>query len=267
MAKIEVPTAENPNSLKDVFERYYKIVQILRKECPWDREQSNESIAPLLIEESYELIESIHKKNDKDFMKELGDVLLHIVMHSIISEEREAFNLIDVINGNAHKMVTRHPHVFGEITAENGDEVTKNWEQIKMKEGQNSVLDGVPQSMPSLLRAERIQHKASRMGFDWDNVEDVWAKVYEEFDEFKVEVEKGDQKASEEEFGDLIFALVNLARYKGIVAEDSLMKTNEKFTRRFQYIERKAKENNRNLQDMTLQEMDVFWDEAKDLGL
>lgn len=263
MAKIEIPQAKNPNLLPDVFEKYYKIVKILRENCPWDKEQTNQSLAHLLIEESYELIEAIHTENDKDLTKELGDVLLHIVMHSLIAEERGAFNLIDVINSNSEKMISRHPHIFGDVSVKNETEVTQNWEKIKMKEGQKSVLGGVPKSMPSLLRAERIQHKASRIGFDWDNIDDVWKKVYEEFDEFKAELEQGNQIRSEEEFGDLLFALVNLARFKNIVAEDSLMRTNEKFTRRFQYIEQKAKSLNKSLTEMSLQEMDVFWNEAK----
>lgn len=267
MAHTEIPQAENPNSIKDVFERYYKIVEILRKQCPWDKEQTHESLAPLIIEETYELVQGIHNSDTNDIKKELGDVLLHIVMHSIIASETQKFNIIDVLNGNAEKMINRHPHIFGDVEVSGEEEVTKNWEQIKMKEGQKSVLSGVPTAMPALLRADRIQHKASRIGFDWDNIDDVWNKVYEEFNEFKEEVKSKNQNRIEEEFGDLLFALVNLGRYLNIEPEAALMRTNDKFTRRFQYIENKANDLGKKLNDMPLQEMDAIWDEAKSKGL
>ncbi len=268
MPNIEIPKLENPESLSDVFIQYYQIVKILRENCPWDKEQTIESIAPLMIEETYEFIEAIHNKKYTDAAKELGDLLLHIVMHSIIAEENGYFNMLDVIKSNAHKMIIRHPHVFADVEIDNESDVTRNWEKIKKtKEGQISVLDGVPKSMPSLLRAERIQHKASRIGFDWNNEKDVWNKVYEELEELKTEIENNDKEKTSNEFGDFIFALVNLSRHLGIVAEDSLMKTNNKFTNRFKYIELKAKELNKDLNSMSLEEMDKLWDEAKSKGI
>jgi XTP/dITP diphosphohydrolase len=261
--KREVPKPKDPNSLIDQFQAYYDIVKILRQDCPWDRAQTNESIAPLILEEAHEMIDAVHKKDDPEFCKELGDLLLHLVMHGIMAEERGAFSFKDIIAGNAKKMVHRHPHVFGDVNVENQEEVLVNWEALKKQEGRKSVLDGVPKNMPSLLRAERIQQKAARVGFDWDSSDLVWDKVYEELGELKVEIEKGDKKKSEEEFGDFIFALVNLARHKDIISEDALMRTNEKFTRRFQFIEKAAEESGRELKKMTLEEMDELWNKAK----
>ncbi len=262
-AGIPVPKPADRNSLLDQFQAYYEIVKILRAECPWDKNQTNESIAPLILEEAHEMLAAVHSGDDKDFAKELGDVLLHIVMHSIIAEERGAFNFIDVLEKNSQKLVHRHPHVFGDTKVDGEEDVLQNWEALKMQEGQKSILSGVPRAMPALLRAERIQHKAARVGFDWTEEMDVWAKVYEELNELKVELDKGDAKKSEEEYGDFLFALVNIARFKGIVSEDALIKTNDKFTRRFQFIEAKAQLMGRNLHDMTLAEMDEYWNEAK----
>lgn len=260
---IPVPTPADRNSLVDQFTAYYEIVKILRAECPWDKKQTNATIAPLILEEAHEMLAAVHSGDDNDLAKELGDVLLHIVMHSIIAEERGAFNLIDVLEKNSQKLVHRHPHVFGEVRVEGEEDVLQNWEALKMQEGQKSILSGVPKAMPALLRAERIQHKAARVGFDWDNEADVWAKVVEEMNELQVELESGTPEKAEEEFGDFLFALVNFARFKNIVAEDALIKTNDKFTRRFQFIEAKAQLMNRNLHDMTLAEMDAIWNEAK----
>ena len=260
----EIPKAINQNDLAEQFLALVEIIKILRLKCPWDSKQTNESIAHLLIEETYETIEAIHNKNDKEFSKELGDLLLHIIMHSIMAEEKGAFNLINVITRIQKKLVNRHPHVFGNIEVNGEEDVMTNWEAIKMKEGQDSILQGVPKSLPSLLRAERIQHKASRVGFDWDDKNEVWKKVEEELFELKTELKNGNQEKISEEFGDLLFALVNAARFEKIVPEEALQLTNDKFTKRFQFIENRAKQLNKKLNEMTLKEMDLIWEEAKE---
>ena len=192
--KIEIPVPQDQNSLTDQFINFIDIVKILRKECPWDNKQTNESIAYLMIEEVYEMIDSIENKNDFEFSKELGDLFLHIIMHSVMAEERGAFNLVDVMKKIQEKLITRHPHVFGNVNVNNEMEVMENWEAIKMKEGQKSVLQGVPKNMPSLLRAERIQHKASRIGFDWENRDGAWEKVYEEINELREELNNSNKE-------------------------------------------------------------------------
>jgi XTP/dITP diphosphohydrolase len=260
------PVPSNPENLADQFINFVEIVKILRKECPWDSKQTNKSIAQLLIEETYEMLEAIEENDDAEFSKELGDVWLHVVMHSVMAEERGAFNLIDVLKKIQHKLVTRHPHVFSDVVVSGEDEVMQNWEAIKMKEGQQkSVLDGVPKAMPALLRAERIQFKASRIGFDWENKNDVWDKVEEEIRELRHELDSGDASKIKQEFGDVIFALVNAARFENIIPEEALQQTNNKFTRRFQYIEHKALELGKSINNMSLEEMDKLWDEAKSL--
>ncbi|MCX7908381.1 MAG: nucleoside triphosphate pyrophosphohydrolase [Ignavibacteria bacterium] len=262
--KIEVPKPKNPESLCDQFLNFVEIVKLLRIHCPWDRKQTNESIAPLLIEEAYETISAIENRNDRDFLEELGDLFLHIVMHSVMAEERGAFNLVDVLKKIQEKLVFRHPHVFSSTEVNGEEEVLKNWEELKQKEGKSSVLEGVPINLPSLLRAERIQYKASRVGFDWEKREDVMAKVLEEFEELKIAIENEENLDKvEEEFGDLLFALVNYARFLGISPEIALQKTNNKFIRRFQTIEDYAKRNNKNLSEMTLSEMDAIWNRTK----
>lgn len=261
----KVPEPANPNSLEDQFMNFVEIVRILRRECPWDKRQTNQSIAQLLIEETYELIEAIEENDDEEFRKELGDVWLHVIMHSIMAEERKAFSMIDVLKAIQKKLVARHPHVFGDISVSGENEVMQNWEQIKMKEtGQKSVLDGVPKAMPALLRAERIQFKASRVGFDWDNKEGVWEKVDEELKELRTEIQNGNEKGIHEEFGDVLFALVNAARFENVISEESLQAANNKFSRRFQSIEKQAAEMNKQLKDMSLEEMDRLWDKAKE---
>ncbi len=263
---IKAPQPENPESLSDQFMNFVEIVKILRKKCPWDSQQTNESIAQLLIEETYELIEAIENGDDEEFAKELGDVFLHVVMHSVMAEERGAFNLNDVLKKIQKKLINRHPHVFSDVQVSGSDEVMRNWEKIKMKEqNQESVLDGVPKAMPALLRAERIQFKASRVGFDWENKEGVWDKVEEEIAELRSELTDGNSENAKEEFGDVIFALVNAARFENIIAEESLQKTNDRFTKRFKYIEKKVKEAGKDLKNMTLAEMDSLWEEAKKL--
>ncbi len=262
-APVPVPKAKNPDSITDLFKSFYELVAILRRECPWDRKQTNESIAHLLIEESYETIDAIHNGDDAEFSKELGDLLLHVVMHSIMAEQRGAFNFKDVINKIHEKLVFRHPHVFSGLVVDGEEEVIGNWEKLKKKEGRNSTLDGVPPTLPSLLRAERIQHKASRVGFDWDNSDGPWNKVEEELGEFRETIAENDIERSSEELGDLLFSIVNAARFAGLVAEESLQKTNKKFITRFQYIEKRAKEQGRTLEEMSLAEMDALWEEAK----
>jgi len=261
--KIDIPMPKNPENLEDRFMAFYEIVRILRRECPWDKKQTNETISQLLIEETYETIESIRNKDDEEFSKELGDLLLHIIMHSIIAEERGAFNFIDVLTKISKKLVHRHPHVFGSVTVNGEKDVMQNWENLKIEEGQESILQGVPKTLPALMRAQRIQFKASKVGFDWENKKGVWDKIDEELKEFKKEIEAGNFKKAAGEMGDIIFAIVNAARFEEIVAEEALQATNDKFIRRFQYIESKAKENGKKLSDMTLAEMDAFWEEAK----
>ena len=261
--KVDIPQPQDPNNLNDWFDAFNKLVWVLRENCPWDKEQTNESIAQLTIEEAYEVMDAVYKKDDEELSGELGDVLLHIIMHSVIAEQRQAFTLQDVIEKIHSKMVRRHPHVFGDVEVENQSQVLKNWENIKKTERDGSILDGVPIAMPALLRAERIQHKASRVGFDWNEKTDVWAKVSEEFNELNAELKAGDKVKAKEEFGDLLFALVNAARFEDIIPEEALQYANMKFTRRFQYIEKRAKDLGESLNEMTLEEMDALWDEAK----
>lgn len=246
------------------FERLLTIMNELREQCPWDREQTLESLRHLTIEETYELSDAILSNNLDEIKKELGDVLLHIVFYAKIGEEKGAFDITDVINQLCDKLIHRHPHIYGEVKVSGSDEVKQNWEQIKQKEGkgEKSLLAGVPNSMPSLVKAYRMQEKAAQVGFDWENKEQVWAKVEEELAEYKEEL--GTERAPGE-FGDLLFALVNYARFEGINPDDALELTNRKFKKRFEYIELKAKEQGRNLKDMTLGEMDAIWNEAKNI--
>jgi MazG family protein len=258
-----VPTPNDPNLLNEQFDAFVAIVRLLRRECPWDRQQTHESIAHLLIEESYETLEAIETGNDTEFKKELGDLLLHVVMHSVLAEERNAFTLRDVIEYVSQKLVARHPHVFGDVIASNPTQVMQNWERIKLQEGRDSILEGVPRRLPALLRAQRMQDKAANVGFDWRSVGDVWAKVHEELSELYRAAEERDLAALEEEFGDFLFALVNLARHWGIIAETALQRTNEKFLQRFQYIEEQARQQGQPLKTLTLEEMDEMWNRAK----
>ncbi len=260
---LPIPKAENPENLLEQFQALVEIVKILREHCPWDREQTNESIASLLIEEAYEVVSAIQEKDDSEFSSELGDILLHVVMHSIMAEERKAFSLLDVIRKIQNKLIFRHPHVFGNVEVNGTQDVIKNWEELKKKEGRNSVLDGVPPHLPSLLRAERIQYKASRVGFDWEKANDVWAKVKEELLEFENAIAKSSKEEIESEFGDLLFALVNFARFLAISPEVALQKTNNKFIQRFQAIESYAKKINKKIEELTLGEMDEIWNAVK----
>jgi XTP/dITP diphosphohydrolase len=247
------------------FNKLLTIMDELRIKCPWDREQTIDSIRHLTIEEVYELNEAILNQDSNEIKKELGDLLLHIVFYSKIASETQLFNLNDVIESLNAKLIRRHPHIYGDVTANDSDTVKQNWEQIKLKEkkgDKTSVLDGVPKTLSSVVKAYRMQDKAAQVGFDWPNKEQVWDKVNEELEEFKTAETLAEK---EEEFGDLMFSLINYARFVNINPDDALEKTNIKFKKRFEYIELKAKENNKNMKDMSLEEMDAFWNEAKKL--
>ncbi len=245
---------------------FYKLVEIMRKlrqECPWDKEQTFDSIKAATLEEAYETVEAIDKKNYDDLKSELGDLLLHIVFHSAIAEDNNLFNIEDVIKSISDKLIRRHPHVFSDTKINDNSDILRNWEHIKLQEGRKSLLDGIPKALPALYRAYRIQEKVSKVGFDWKNKKDVWEKVKEEFKEFREAELSGDSDKTEEEFGDLLFALINYARFIKINPENALRKTNEKFINRFQYIEQKLQENGKNLIDSNLVEMDKYWEESK----
>lgn len=247
------------------FNRLLDIMDELREKCPWDKKQTKESLRANTIEETYELSEAILSGNQDEIKKELGDLLLHIIFYSKIGEEKKTFDIGDVCNGISDKLVFRHPHVFGDNTLETAELVEKSWEQIKMKEknGNKTILDGVPTSLPSLVKAYRIQDKARNSGFDWNEKRDVWDKVNEEMSELKVEIDKEDEDRMEAEFGDLLFSIVNAARLYQVNPDNALERTNRKFIKRFNYLEKEAKQNGRNLKDMTLAEMEVIWQDAK----
>ena len=247
----------------EAFARILKIMDELREQCPWDKKQTLETLRPLTIEETYELSDAILKGDMKNLKEELGDILLHIVFYAKIGEEKGEFNMAQIINDLCEKLIYRHPHIYSDVKVNNEEDVKKNWEQLKMREGKKSVLGGVPASLPSLIKAYRIQDKAAQVKFEWENIEDVWEKVEEEIDELKAEVQSGNKERTEEEFGDLLFALVNYSRFLKIDAEAALEKTNIKFIRRFQFIEERATAMNKSLNDMTLGEMDAIWNEAK----
>ncbi len=246
------------------FENFVEVVRKLRKECPWDREQTHESIRYALIEEAYEVVEAIDANNLEELRKELGDLLLHAVFHSSIAEEKGEFTLESVIKDETEKLIRRHPHVFGEVKVSGPQEVKRNWEILKLAEGRNSVVEGVPRELPALLRALRIQDKASKVGFDWEKKEDVWKKVLEEVKELQREAKIGNHDRIEEEFGDLLFALVNYARFLHVNPEYALRRTVDKFIERFRYIETKLKERGKDITKTTLEEMDKLWGEAKE---
>lgn len=241
------------------FERLLIIMDELREQCPWDRKQTNESLRHLTIEETYELSDALMKGDNEEIKKELGDLFLHLVFYSKIGDEKGAFNVTDVLNSVCEKLISRHPHIYGDVHVKDEEDVKKNWEQLKLKEGNKSVLSGVPNSMPSMIKASRMQDKAAQIGFDWPNKNQVWDKVEEELNEFKDA--EGSQK--EEEFGDLIFSLINYARWLKINPDDALEATNRKFKYRFESIEKYALNNNIKMEDMTLSEMDEIWDQAK----
>lgn len=247
------------------FDRLLTIMDELREQCPWDKKQTMETLRHLTIEETYELGDAILDKDLEEVKKELGDVLLHIVFYSKIGSETNDFDIADVCNEICEKLIHRHPHIYGNVKVENEEDVKRNWENLKLKEGKNSVLEGVPKSLPALVKANRIQEKVAGVGFDWEKPEQVWEKVEEELSEFKAEVEAKNIDNMESEFGDVLFSMVNYARFLNINPENALERTNKKFTKRFEYLEEKAKSLNKPLKDMTLAEMDVFWEEAKKL--
>ncbi|MFI0426116.1 MAG: nucleoside triphosphate pyrophosphohydrolase [Flavobacterium sp.] len=247
------------------FNRLLDIMDDLREKCPWDKKQTLESLRHLTIEETYELGDAILDNDLEEIKKELGDVLLHIVFYAKIGSETNAFDIGDVANSICDKLIDRHPHIYGDVVVADEEEVKQNWEKLKLKEGKKSVLEGVPKSLPALVKASRIQDKVKGVGFDWEEPNQVWDKVQEELSELQVEVQSGNQDKIEAEFGDVLFSMINYARFLKVNPEDALERTNKKFIKRFQYIESKATELGKPLMDMTLAEMDVFWEEAKKL--
>jgi len=255
------------NTINEKVEAFKKILQImddLREKCPWDKVQTNETLRALTIEETYELAEAILKNDKESIKKELGDLFLHVIFYSKIGSETGDFDIADVINSLAEKLIYRHPHVFGETDVNSIDEVKKNWEELKLKEkGNSSVLGGIPSSLPAMVKSFRIQEKARGVGFDWEYKEQVWDKVVEEIDEFKTEIANMDNEKAEAEFGDVFFALINAARLYGINPENALERTNQKFIKRFNYLEEHTMKKGKSLKDMSLAEMDVYWEKAK----
>lgn len=249
------------------FQRLLTIMDDLREKCPWDRKQTMQSLRHLTIEEVYELADAILEDQRSEIKKELGDILLHIVFYARIASETNEFDITSVIHSLCDKLVHRHPHIYGDVTVADEAEVSRNWEKLKLKEGKTSVLEGVPVSLPALVKSIRVQEKARAAGFDWEEKEQVWEKVKEELEEFKREEEAGDQQKMEQEFGDVMFALVNYARFRNINPEEALEKTNKKFIRRFRYMEDRVNEDGKKLSEMDLPEMDKYWDEAKAKGL
>lgn len=245
------------------FDRLLTIMDELRAQCPWDKKQTMESLRHLTIEETYELGDAILDNDLQEVKKELGDVLLHIVFYAKIGSETGDFDIADVANEICEKLIHRHPHIYGDVKVENEEEVKQNWERLKLKEGKKSVLEGVPKGLPSLVKASRIQEKVAGVGFDWEKPEQVWEKVQEELQEFQDEVKSNNKDAMEAEFGDVLFSMINYARFLKINPENALERTNKKFIGRFQYLESKAKGMGKELKDMTLAEMDIFWEEAK----
>ncbi len=247
------------------FERLLVIMDELREQCPWDKKQTMESLRNLTIEEVYELGDAILDNDLDEVKKELGDVLLHIVFYAKIGSEKGDFDIADVCHSICDKLIDRHPHIYGDITVNDENDVKRNWEQLKLKEGKKSVLQGVPKSLPAMVKANRIQDKVAGVGFDWEKPEQVFEKVEEELEELKQEIKNNDKDAIESEFGDVLFSLVNYARFLNVNPENALERTNKKFIKRFQYLEQKSKAIGKSLKDMTLSEMDVFWEESKQL--
>lgn len=252
------------------FARLLKIMDELREQCPWDQKQTLESLRPLSIEEVYELSEAILKKDWEELKGEIGDLMLHMVFYAKIASEQNRFDIADVLEAICEKLIRRHPHIYGEVKVSGEEEVKQNWEQIKLKEGRKSALEGVPNSLPALLKAQRIQEKARGVGFDWEEENQVWEKVKEEMQEFEAHFRPGQEfalEAASEEFGDLLFSLVNYARFLNIDPETALERTNQKFSRRFRYLEEAAQQAGKKLKDMSLAEMDKYWEEAKKFDL
>lgn len=254
------------NSRKDqlkAFDRLLTIMDELRAQCPWDKKQTMETLRHLTIEETYELGDAILDNDLQEVKKELGDVLLHIVFYAKIGSETNDFDIADVCHTICEKLISRHPHIYGDVRVADEDEVKRNWENLKLKEGKKSVLEGVPKSLPALVKASRIQEKVAGVGFDWEVPRQVFEKLQEELGELQLEVNRNDPEKIEAEFGDVLFSMINYARFLNVNPENALERTNKKFIKRFRYLEEKAKEMNKSLKEMTLAEMDVFWNEAK----
>lgn len=262
-----IPPKEESSPGK-AFERLLTVLNTLRSDCPWDKKQTMQSLRHLSIEELYELTDAILDNDLPEIKKELGDIMMHLVFYAKIAEEQKAFDITDVLNGVCEKLISRHPHIYGDISVANEEDVKRNWEQLKLKEGNKSVLSGVPKSLPALVKAYRIQDKVKGVGFDWENKSQVWEKVEEEIQEFKEEfnIEDSsliDQDKAEGEFGDILFSLINYARFLNINPESALEKTNKKFIKRFTYLEEQSKKDGKSLEEMSLAEMDKYWNEAK----
>jgi XTP/dITP diphosphohydrolase len=247
----------------EAFNRLLDIMDELREKCPWDKKQTLESLRHLTIEETYELADAILENDLHEVKNELGDVLLHLVFYAKIGSEKKAFDIGDVANAISEKLIARHPHIYGDVEVNNEEEVKQNWEKLKLKEGKNSVLEGVPKSLPALVKANRIQDKVSGVGFDWEEPHQVWDKVQEELSELNEEIKKGKKETIESEFGDVLFSMINYARFINVNPENALEKTNKKFINRFQYLERAAKKEGKELTEMSLSEMEVYWELSK----
>ena len=255
------------NSRKDqlkAFNRLLDIMDDLREKCPWDQKQTIESLRHLTIEETYELADAILENDLPEIKKELGDILLHIIFYAKIASEKKAFDIGDVANAISEKLIHRHPHIYGNVTVENEEDVKRNWEQLKLKEGKKSVLEGVPKSLPAVVKAGRIQEKVAGIGFDWEKPEQVWEKVQEELSELNEEIKAGNKENIEKEFGDVLFSMINYARFIDVNPENALEKTNKKFMNRFQYLERESKKEGRKLSEMSLTEMNAYWEKSKE---
>ena len=245
----------------EAFARLLKIMDELREQCPWDRKQTFQSLRNLTIEETYELADALLEEDLEEIKEEIGDIMLHMVFYAKIADEKKAFDITDALDTVCDKLVNRHPHIYGDVKVEDEEEVKKNWEQLKLKEGKKSVLSGVPKSLPAMVKAYRMQEKTKQVGFEWEDSDQVWAKVEEEMNEFKATLDQEQSAArKEEEFGDVLFSLVNFARFQGIDPETALERVNQKFKRRFEYIEKHAP---KDLTEMSLEEMDALWNEAK----
>jgi len=253
----------NKEQKLQAFSWLLDIMDDLREKCPWDKKQTIQSLRYLTIEETYELADAIIENDIQEIKKELGDLLLHIVFYAKIASETNDFNISDVINGICEKLIHRHPHIYSTVKVKNEEEVKQNWEKLKLKEGRKSVLEGVPKSLPAMVKAIRIQEKVKAVGFDWENSQQVLEKVYEELDELQTEIKNNDIEKTKQEFGDLLFSMINYARFLGINPEDALEQTNRKFIKRFQYLEEKANQIQKPLSEMTLTEMDIYWNQAK----
>jgi XTP/dITP diphosphohydrolase len=251
------------NTRAEAFEKLIQIMDDLREKCPWDRKQTIQSLRQMTLEESYELADAITESDWKSIKEELGDILLHILFYSKIASEQNQFTVEEVINGISKKLVDRHPHIYGDVKVHDEEDVKRNWEKLKIKEGKRSVLSGVPKTLPALVKAMRLQEKAKQVGFEWENRDQVWEKVKEEQNELDQAIAENDQEKIEEEFGDLVFSLVNFARFLNVDAENALEITNKKFIKRFSQMEKKAMASGKNLNEMTLQEMDSIWNQIK----